>query len=835
MKTGTAYKIHLIGNAHLDPVWLWKKAQGLAEVKATFLSVLMRMKEFPDFTFTCSSAFYYKWVEENAPVMFEEIRQRVMEGRWNIVGGWWIQPDCNLPCGESFVRHGLYSQRYFISRFGLTAKTGYNVDSFGHSGMLPQILSKSGMKNYVFMRPSHDEKDLPGPLFWWESTDGSRVLAFRIPFCYNQEWGDPNSPDPTEKQKLIATKSLSSQLGYELMGFFGVGNHGGGPTISNLKMIEALKKEWGKDSLVMSSPDAYFSDMKLKNMDIPVVRDDLQHHASGVYCAHSAVKKLNRLAENRLIAAEKISASAMLLTGSAFPNTRFEKAWQQVLFNQFHDAITGCCIKEAYDDVFSGYGEALNIASDEANFAAQKISWAIDTSCGEDVPLCKDTDWILWEHENRGIPLVVFNTLSWEIEAPIQVHRQVKAVTDDAGRSMMIQHVRAPQMNLDDKWDTLFMGKIPAMGYSVFRICKNLELEPVAPAGRLIISETRVENDFIKLEIDPCTGFISSLYDKRIGAEILSGYGAVPIVIDEKDSDTWAHFIFEFNKEEGRFGNAEINILEAGPVRARLRVTNRYEGSFLQQEYMIYHDRPEIQVNVKLDWREKHKMLKIVFPVNITDPHAVYEIPYGFIERPANGLEEPAQQWVDLSGTHPENNIHCGLSLLTDSKYSFSAKENTISISAVRSPIYADHYGYAERDSFCEFMDQGVQEFNYIILSHGETWQEAGTVKKAYELNMPVVQIIETYHEGGLGLKMEGISVSAGNVIATVFKRAEDGGGYILRCYETHGKAVVATIKFGLCSRQWQAGFSPCEIKTFFIPDNPDIDVSETNLIELQE
>ena len=835
MKPRAVYKIHLIGNAHLDPVWLWNREQGLAEVKATFKSVLQRMKEFPNFTFTCSSAVYYKWVEENAPEMFQEIKQKVEEGRWNIIGGWWIQPDCNIPCGESFVRHGLYSQRYFLDRFGQIAKTGYNVDSFGHSGMLPQILSKSGISNYVFMRPSHDEKDLPGPLFWWESMDGSRVLTFRIPFCYNQEWGDPDSSDPTEKQKLVATRSLSVQLGYDLMGFYGVGNHGGGPTISNLKMIEALQADWGEDSLMMSSPDIYFNDMRREKLDLPVVNGDLQHHASGVYSAHSAIKKINRLAENRLMASEKISAIAMHLTGLQYPIDRFERAWQQILFNQFHDIITGCCIKEAYVDVFNSYGEALNIAGEEMNSALQKISWSIDTSSGEDLPLSKESDWILWEHENRGVPLVVFNPLSWEVMTPVQVHRSVKGITDDTGTAQLIQHVRAPQMNLDDKWDTLFIGKIPAMGYRVYRIYKNLELEQPAPAGKLIITEAQVENDFIRLNFDPCTGFISRLYDKRINADILSGSGAVPIVIDEQDSDTWAHFIFEFNKDIGRFGNAEIKILETGPVRARLRITNHYESSTLQQDYIIYHDRPEILVNVNLNWQEKHRMLKIAFPVNINDPHAVYEIPYGFIERPVNGLEEPSQQWVDLSGIHQENNIHYGLSLLTDSKYSFSAKGNTISMTVVRSPIYADHYGYAERDAFCEFMDQGTQEFSYIILPHEKTWQEAGTVKKAYELNVPVVKIIETYHKGSLGLKMEGISISAENVIALVLKRAEDGGGFILRCYETAGKAVAATINLSLCNRQWPAGFGPCEIKTFFIPDNPDKDVSETNLIELQE
>ena len=210
-------KVHLIGNAHIDPVWLWRWQAGYAEIKATFRSALDRMKEFPDFIFTSACAAYYKWVEENAPEMFEEIKQRITEGRWVIVGGWWLQPDCNIPSGESFVRQGLYSQRYFNEKFGIMAKTGYNVDSFGHNGMLPQILKKSGMDYYVFMRPGDHEKDLPGNLFWWESADGSRVMAYKIPFSYGN-WSGKHSDDPL-RHKTLEVKKLAEEQGYDMMNF----------------------------------------------------------------------------------------------------------------------------------------------------------------------------------------------------------------------------------------------------------------------------------------------------------------------------------------------------------------------------------------------------------------------------------------------------------------------------------------------------------------------------------------------------------------------------------------------------------------------------------------
>lgn len=210
--------LHMIGNAHLDPAWFWQWTEGYHEAKATFRSALDRMNEYPDFVFTCSAAAYYEWIEQDEPEMFAEIRRRVQEGRWAIVGGWWIQPDCNAPCGESFARQGLIAQRYFQSRFGMRAHTAYNVDSFGHNGMLPQIFRLSGMENYVFMRPMKHEKSLPANIFLWESADGSRVKAFRIPIAYCT-W------EPELRERMEECLREMPPEAPAAMGFYGVGNH----------------------------------------------------------------------------------------------------------------------------------------------------------------------------------------------------------------------------------------------------------------------------------------------------------------------------------------------------------------------------------------------------------------------------------------------------------------------------------------------------------------------------------------------------------------------------------------------------------------------------------
>lgn len=820
-------KIHMIGNAHLDPVWLWQWQEGFAEVKATFRSALDRMKEFSGFVFTCACAAYYKWVEENCPEMFEEIRERVKEGRWVITGGWWIQPDCNIPSGESFARHGLYSQRYFKEKFGVMAKVGYNVDSFGHNGMLPQILKKSGMDYYVFMRPDEREREYPGNLFWWEGMDGSRIMAYRIPFYYNSWIAEGRD---TTLDNIANAEKLSEEQGIDMMSFYGVGNHGGGPTRANILAIKQLQEESDRVSLVFSSPDEYFKEMAIQDSELPVVRDDLQHTASGCYSTHAKTKKNNRKAEHRLASAEKFLSAAHYLLGFDYSRTEIRDAWEKVLFNQFHDIMGGCSIREAYDDAEEFYGKALTIGAEALNAAVQKLSWAIDTMGGHEMYVSKDKDGKLWDMGESGAPLVVFNPLSWEVTTPVQVGSAVKGITDEAGIAVEIQRVRASRTNGGDKWDTLFTGKIPAMGYRVYRLFKDKELEIPEDNALTASSEGVMENEYIRLEFEAHTGNIRRMYDKINKMEVLSGFGAVPIVIDEFDSDTWAHGIFEFRRETGRFSDAVIRLVEDGTLRAKLRITSKYCDSLLRQDYMLYRDKPDIEVKVKLDWREKHKMLKLSFPVNVSEPSAVYEIPYGFIERPVNGEEEPGQQWLDVSGRQTGAGVY-GLSLLNDGRYGFDVKGNDMRMTVVRSPIFADHFG--ERDELCEFMEQGIHEFTYVLVPHAGDWREAGIVKKAYELNVPPVKVNETYHKGCLPLRSEGFRIDAQNVIVSAFKQAEDGNGYILRCYEISGNSVETEIELPLLKRKWKASFGRSELKTFYIPYETEADIYETNLLEM--
>jgi alpha-mannosidase len=813
--------LHMIGNAHIDPVWLWQWPEGFHEVKSTFRSALDRMREYPEFVFVSSSAAFYEWIELGDPAMFAEIRERVAEGRWSLVGGWWIQPDCNLPGGESFVRQALYAQRYFKEKFGMTARVGYNVDSFGHSGMLPQILKKSGLDYYVFMRPSPHEKALPGRIFWWESDDCSRVLAFRIPFEYCT-WGK-------DLQDHVRRCAAEMKPPFDqTMCFYGVGNHGGGPTRENIDSILLMQAGPDSPQLLFSAPQPFFESVARDELPIPVVHDDLQHHASGCYSAHSGVKRWNRRAENLLATAEKFSAIAAWTTGQPYPSD-FDRAWKNVLFNQFHDVLAGTSLEAAYEDARCQYGEAMSIAGRGLNYALQSLAWNIHIDPQQDMT-----------------PIVVFNPHAWasrvNVELEFRSLRLEERLVDDAGRPVPFQQVRS-HAAVNGRNRLSFVASLPPLGYRTYRILPGDPQEdassaagPPLEAQPLLAGDAFVENGRFRLELDPGTNTIRSLYDKTARVEVFCAPAALPVVLEDP-SDTWSHNIFEYKAVAGCFEPVSLALAEVGPVRATLRAVSRWGASRLVQDFTLYAELEGIDVRVSVDWREAFKALKLRFPLNLSHMRVTAEIPYGHIERSASGLEEPCQSWVDLSGMSRDSGLPYGLSLLNDGKYSYDVNIHDLGLTVLRSPIYAHHMPFTpDPDGGYVHIDQGQQEFHYTLLPHAGSWEHAGTVQRAAELNARPIPLVAAYHsDGTLSQSLSFLSVDRENVVPTVLKRAEDGTDLVLRCVETHKEAVHAII----CLPQWgrliQADFSPCEIKTFRIPKDPTEPVMDTNLLEWEE
>lgn len=807
-------QITMVGNAHLDPVWLWQWQEGYQEVKATFQSALDRMEETEDFVFTCACAAYYQWVEENAPEMFERIKQRVEEGRWVIVGGMWIQPDMNVPSGESFARQLLYSQQYFYEKFGKIATVGYNVDSFGHNGAMPQIYSLAGIHNYVWMRPGiHENPDIPEGTMFWEGIDGTKMYAYRI---YGEYVGARKIPEKVEQMF-----EFSKRLGIPVMCFYGVGNHGGGPTIENLRQIHEYQSssEKGKE-VVFGTPVDYFAQLRKEKIELPVWKGELQHHASGCYSTHSKSKYLHRAAENSLLRMEKLSALSNQLTGHNVKKDFVRQAWNNVMFNEFHDVMGGCSIREAMEDSVKQLHESISIAEREENALLQKISWQVDTSKGNPIIHSKEEDLALWGIKGQGTPVVVFNPHSYEVEDTVHICRPIRSVRDEHGEVVAAQSVRASRTNIEDYTDGIFRAKVPALGYRLYWVFLE---ESEQPKSSLHVSETVLENKYVKAEFDKKTGALLHLIDKRTQFDAISGM-CTACLMDIEEADTWAHNIFKFDKEAGKFADARITVLEQGPVRAVLEVTTRFAQSTLTLRYMLYENADQIEIDAKLEMHERHRMMKLCYPTKGT--YDVSEISYGVIKREGNGNEEICQRWVASQG-------ECGgLAILNDGKYSYSMEDGELRMTISNTSIYADHYGQKYRDHYVEWMDQGEQKFRLILVPYAGSWKHANLNHRAENLNQRLPYVVETYHKGKLEEHFCGVRIDSEKIDMGALKRAENGEGWIMRLAETTGEAQKVHISMKLLNREIDLEFAPFEIKTLFISDEPEVEVKETLLIE---
>ena len=809
---------HLIGNAHLDPVWQWCVPEGLSLVKSTYRAALDRMKEYPDYIFTSACASYYKWIELSEPKMFEEIKQRYEEGRWCITGGMWVQPDCNIPSGESFARHFLYSQKYFKEKFGSIVKTGYNVDSFGHNGMLPQIMKKSGIDNYIYQRPNdtNEKPNLPKKnLHHWTSPDGSDVLAFRIPMGYCGGIKD-------------GRWEYSESLPQPQMIFYGVGNHGGGPSIEQLDEAEKLRKENGKDVFIYSKTDDYFNYINehIDEIDIPTVNEDLQHHASGCYSANSKVKAMNRKAENDLVYAEKIDLMSTILTKSEPKTKSIERAWESVMFNQFHDILAGCSIKPAYTDAYNAFGYASETALQVGSFGAERISWRVNTTKFLDYRPSHKRDR-LWIREGEGCPMVVFNPHSFPVKAKVTFGMGwVSGVLDSDDNEIPFQIVRAPYTDGGHFMQCMFEAELEPYGYKTFFIYKDEQnYQPKPVENEFIVTENTIENSKVKITINKHTGAIDSYYDKESDKELVSAPVAKAIIEDDVHTDTWAHNVFDFNKDIGQFSDAKLEVIETGYLRATIKVTTTYNKSTLIQYISLWRGSKNIEVKCKLDFNEHYKIAKLAFPMNIEKPEAVYSMPFGFIRKPANGEEEPAQGWIAVC----EEGTNNGFALINDSKYSFCVKDKEMRMVMARGSAYLDHYGQRSRDDEMDFLDQGQQEFEYILAPCENEFTDV--VKKAEVLNMPLKLYLETHHKGELPPVYSGLDVSVDNVLVQAMKYSEDGKKIVLRTFECAGKETDAEIDLKILDVKCKFSWKPQEIKTISI----DIDTKEVKEILIIE
>lgn len=800
--------LHMVGNAHIDAPWLWPLSEANAVVHSTFRSALDRMKEDPELTMTTSSSQFYEWVEASDPAMLNEIREQVKAGRWDLVGGWWVEPDVNIPSGESLIRQGLYGQQVLQRLFGSRADVGYNPDSFGHNGNMPQILKLEGLKYYVFMRPNAIEKpEIKQNLFLWQGIDGTRTLTYRIPLAYDDP-GDVRS----HMQRTVT--ALEGQPMRTAMEFFGIGDHGGGPTKENMRSIRKIQGEPGAPRIFYSTPDRYFANVEPHlPKDIQIYTGDLQHHSVGTYTGGSAIKKLNRTTEVALETAEKFSALGSVAWGASYPKADFTKAWERVLLLQFHDSMADTTLPEHEEAARDGFGRARDIASEALYGSLQRLAWQIPTT------------------DPSSKYLVVFNPHAWPAKLNIEYdlgweENTPTRVEDEKGHPIPFQWIDATAV-VNHRQRLVAQVETPAMGYRQIRVFK------AAPISFPLSDSPRADGEVLEnkyLRVTFASDGRVELFDKTSGRQVFRNQSGMRALLFEDDNDTWAHKVRTYDKQVGEFKRTDLKILEKGPLRARVREKLSYGSSSLVIDWMLYANSRKVDLRVMLDWHEHLKMLKFSFPLDVDQPHATYETAYGAQERETNGDEDPGQRWIDVTGTQKGQPF--GLAILNDAKYGYSVNGSDMRISIARAAVYANHQPRELKPGVdYAWMDQGVQMFQMELIPHEDSWQQSGVVRAAEELVTETPIVYQGIHPGARGQSGSFLSVDAPDVVVEAIKQAEDSRDIIVRSYETAGHKTMATLKLNFADTKWTGTYHPFEIKTLRV--NKDThQVREVNALE---
>jgi len=780
------FTIRIVGNSHIDMAWLWPWTETVEVVRNTFQSVLDLMREYPDFKFTMSSARTYEWMQEKYPDLFHEIEQRVKEGRWEIIGGMWVEPDLNMPDGESLVRQILVGKRYFQKNFDVDVKIGWNPDSFGYNYQLPQIYKRSGMDYFVTQKLlwAHEFTTFPYKLFWWQAPDGSRLLTY-----FPHDYAGGIDGEPLGKDLSIWMPSIYGPKvpeHPEMMHLYGVGDHGGGPTrimLDHADQLRAPNTVFPK--LQFSFARDFFADLeqKLPNMQVPTWDGELyfQYHR-GVFTTQSETKRRIRRAEELVLNAEKLASLASLY-GKPYPRDEMQLTWKNLLFDHFHDIMPGSGIAVNYLDAKRNLEDVDRAASEVSWGALRELAAHVNTQA-------------------EGVPVMLFNSLSWPRTEVTEVEAQLPAATkqilavDSSGKPAETQLLSIDSGTHRARF--LLLSNTPSLGYHTYFVRAATAAQPGHSA--LKASPDTLENEYIRVKVDPQTGCMTSLFDKRSGTESLApaetdtggpknsicGDLLQTFVDKPKQWDAW-NIDADFEKQHWDLDKAdEVKLVESGPLRAVIEIKNHFQNSTFVRDITLYAGVPRVDIKMQTEWHEKHILLKVAFPVSAHSDKATYEIPFGSVQRPTTRntpaeqaqFEVPAQRWADIS-----DEKH-GLSLLNDSKYGYDAKGNVLRLSLLRSPEWPDPHA-----------DEGHHEFTYSLYPHEGGWKDALTIRRGYELNYKLISMPVGKHEGALAAEHSFVEVKNNNIIVTALKRAEDDDSLILRFYEWAGKSTDAALQ----------------------------------------
>jgi alpha-mannosidase len=785
-------QIFAAGHAHIDIAWLWTVDQARRKCERTFHTVLRLMEQFPEFCFSQSQPQLYDYVRQDHPSLFEKIKQRVGEGRWEPLGGMWVEADCNITGGESLVRQFLLGRDFYREHFG-TGRDGEASDApvlwlpdvFGYAWNLPQLIKDAGLEYFFTIKLGWNQTNrLPYDSFWWQGLDGTRVLTHFSPTSppgsvhsgtfnsdaspgevlntwYNfqqKDWGRPGVTPP-------------------LLLVFGHGDGGGGPTREMLENIRAMSSFPATPRLRCGTVSEFFRRLEADVGDrLPSWNGELylEFHR-GTYTTHARNKRANRQSEFLLHDAEFLASMATQLTSDHhYPHADLRRAWELTCLNQFHDILPGSSITPVYEESLRQYDEVRDIGER----VREEALVALGPLIGGDLLLVNPTsftrsDLAFWPQERDG-----------DDGEPPTLRRA-------DGTAVAVQKVEGGRL--------LAAGGLPP--YSVtplFRVDASRDHQP--PATSLMATPTLLQNDHLRVELNS-DGDITRVFDKVQGREVLCA-GAVGNQLQAFEDrplspDAWDVDIFYDDRMWLAEPAQSVRVVESGPLRAVLEVRRRILNSEVVQRVSVTHNSPRLDFDTTIDWRERHILLKAAFPVDVLSPQATYEIQWGNVERPTHRntswdwarFETCAQKWADLS----EGGY--GVSLLNDCKYGHDIHDKVIRLSLLRGTIDPDPEA-----------DKGEHRFAYSLWPHAGRWNEQ-TIAQAYALNDPI--LVWKCHGRGSGAERASagsttsfVAVDRPNMVIETVKWAEDGRGLIVRLYESQRCRGDCTVTTGFPLRE---------------------------------
>lgn len=778
--------VSAVGHTHIDIAWLWPVSQTREKVLRSFSTVLRLMRQYPDYKFMSSQPVLYQFVKEQEPAMFEEIRQRVKEGRWEVDGGMWLEADCNIPSGESLVRQLMKGRQFFLKEFGVESRCLWLPDSFGFNAALPQVLRKSGIRYFMTTKLAWNDRNLfPNDTFLWRGIDGSEVFAFLPTTCdFETEKGEilysEKKPHPTTYTGLVNpnmtlgtyARFQNKDLTKDTMMLYGYGDGGGGPTEEMLQNAKRLQYGLpGLPRLELGRESEFYDRTFRKIADLPGMPTwsgelYLEYHR-GTYTSASKNKRNNRKSEILYEQLETLSTLNRQF-GFPYPGQQIQSGWDVILLNQFHDIIPGSCIGEVYRTCNKEYARLLSEGKSLLTEQLERLASLI--SAPEPT-------------------ILVFNSLGYIRKDLVRVSAPfpVCGVRDDEGNRYDVQYI--------GKSEFIFCAAgIPAAGYKAFTLISG-----DGPQQSKNAPFFSFENQWYRVRFDE-GGKIVSLVEKTSGKELIRrGQKGNELQIFEDRPAKWDNWNIDefYRRKTYAFDSvSEPELLESGPIRFCIGIRRKFLHSTIDQRIYLYRDIPRIDFDNTVDWEQNNTLLRVNFPVDVNTTKAAFEIQFGNLERGTTNntswdsaqFEVCGHKWADLS----ENAL--GISLLNDCKYGYSAKNGDLGLTLIKSGSYPN------ADA-----DLGTHSFTYSIYPHGGRWQEARTIEMAYDLNVPLRTAFCPSPRGTAPREFSLVSPSCDNCFVEMIKEAEDGDGAVLRVYENRNSRREASIRLGFPAKKvWQ-------------------------------